>query len=475
MTSFAKPRDAIGGLSGEAAANLAAAAGDVTLALDGDGVVQDIAVQSETLAAELGKFERWIGKRWADLTTVESKPKIAALLRDAASQSGLRWRQVNHPVPPGPDIPIQYRTLQISSNRIVAIGRDLRSVSALQQRLMDAQQSMERDYSRLRNIETRYRLLFQMSAEPVLIVDAGTLKVIEANPVADRHFQAKAKRLVGRNFVDLFPAADAGTLENAIAGVRASGRSDQAVVADPGGGGRAAVDIAIFRQDSMSIFLVRLFPAGHDRAESPDGAQPGTLQKLIDRSPDGFLISDADGRVLAANAAFLEMAQLASLDQARSETIEKWLGRDDVDFNVLMANLRQRGSVRLFATSLRGEFSGRTDVEISANRVTVEGGTEYCFAIRKVGSRVAGDRPRTTELPKSVEQLTELVGRVPLKELVRETTDMIERLCIEAALELTQDNRASASEMLGLSRQSLYVKLRRYGLSDLSADGDAQD
>ena len=38
-------------------------------------------------------------------------------------------------------------------------------------------------------------------------------------------------------------------------------------------------------------------------------------------------------------------------------------------------------------------------------------------------------------------------------------------LCIEAALELTGDNRASAAEMLGLSRQSLYSKLRRFGLS----------
>ena len=75
-------------------------------------------------------------------------------------------------------------------------------------------------------------------------------------------------------------------------------------------------------------------------------------------------------------------------------------------------------------------------------------------------------------LPRSVEQLTQLVGRVSLKELVRETTDMIERLCIEAALELTGDNRASAAEMLGLSRQSLYVKLRRYGLGDLDGDSD---
>jgi DNA-binding NtrC family response regulator len=57
---------------------------------------------------------------------------------------------------------------------------------------------------------------------------------------------------------------------------------------------------------------------------------------------------------------------------------------------------------------------------------------------------------------------------VSLREIVRDTTDLIEQLCIEAALELTHDNRASAAEMLGLSRQSLYVKLRRFNLGDLA-------
>jgi DNA-binding NtrC family response regulator len=67
-------------------------------------------------------------------------------------------------------------------------------------------------------------------------------------------------------------------------------------------------------------------------------------------------------------------------------------------------------------------------------------------------------------MPRSNDELRELVGRVPLKDIVAETSDLIERLCIETALELTGDNRAAAAEMLGLSRQSLYVKLRRYGV-----------
>ena len=43
-------------------------------------------------------------------------------------------------------------------------------------------------------------------------------------------------------------------------------------------------------------------------------------------------------------------------------------------------------------------------------------------------------------------------------------------LSIEAALKMTGDNRATAAEMLGLSRQSLYAKLRRHGLGDLGSD-----
>ena len=95
------------------------------------------------------------------------------------------------------------------------------------------------------------------------------------------------------------------------------------------------------------------------------------------------------------------------------------------------------------------------------------------FTLRNVSQRVTTERTAGRQRPRTVDQLTELVGRVPLKELVRDSSDMIERLCIEAALQLTGDNRAAAAEILGLSRQSLYSKLRRYGLGDLVADNDS--
>ena len=45
----------------------------------------------------------------------------------------------------------------------------LRAQMTLQQRLVSAQMSMERDYWQLKHAQTRYRLLFQVSSEALLI------------------------------------------------------------------------------------------------------------------------------------------------------------------------------------------------------------------------------------------------------------------------------------------------------------------
>lgn len=188
------------------------------------------------------------------------------------------------------------------------------------------------------------------------------------------------------------------------------------------------------------------------------------------------MITEFDGRIVKANPAFIEMAQLGSAEQARGELLDRWLGRAGVDFGVAMANLRQSGSIKLFSTALRGEHGATADVEVSA--ISLADGYHkqgFGFAIRNVEKRLSSSSSSARELPRSVAQLTELIGRVPLRDLVREATDVIEKLSIEAALELTGDNRASAAEMLGLSRQSLYVKLRRFGLAEHAADEEGDD
>ena len=109
----------------------------------------------------------------------------------------------------------------------------------------------------------------------------------------------------------------------------------------------------------------------------------------------------------------------------------------------------------------------QAEIEVSGVVAPMGGSDCYGFTIRHVGRRLRQPSIVANDTPRSVEQLTELVGRMSLKEIVRESTDLIERLCIEAALAYTSDNRASAAEVLGVSRQSLYSKLHRHGLGNL--------
>ena len=225
----------------------------------------------------------------------------------------------------------------------------------------------------------------------------------------------------------------------------------------------------MFRQDASTHFLIRLSPVDAGDATPKVGSK---LLRVVENLPDGFVVTDVDRRIVTANPAFLDLAELTSEEQARGELIDRWIGRPGVDVDTLVTNMREHGSVRNFETILRGQYGANEDVEISGVSVLTGEYPCYAFTIRSAGSRT-GLRPRPSgELPHSVEQLTQLVGRVTLKELVRETTDVIERLCIEAALDLTGDNRASAAEMLGLSRQSLYSKLRRFGITEIDSDDD---
>lgn len=471
MLHFTAPKESLGDLDAEAAAMLIAAAADIALVIDRDGIIRDMALSSDELSGEWGA--KWLGRPWIETVTVESRPKVEALLSEAVATGAPRWRHVNHPVSRGPDVPILYSTIDLGHDgRLIAVGRDLRATAALQQRLVDVQQSIERDYSRLRHVETRYRLLFQMTSEAVLIVDSATQKVVEANPAAGQLLGDAGKRFAGRPFPEGFDAESSQAIQALMARVRAIGRSDEVRARSADGKRDLLVSISLFRQETSALFAVRIVPTETDATAAVVPKMKAKLLQLVESAPDGFIVTGLDGRIITANTAFLDMAQLATEEQARGESLDRWLGRPGVDLNVLIANLRQHGSVRLFATNLRGEYGATSEIEVSA--VAVASGEQPCFGftIRNVGRRPAPDVRAGRELPRSVEQLTELVGRVPLKDLVRETTDVIERLCIEAALELTGDNRASAAEILGLSRQSLYVKLRRYGLGDLGSDAE---
>ncbi|HAJ18843.1 MAG TPA: hypothetical protein DCL95_02075, partial [Rhodospirillaceae bacterium] len=81
-------------LDPQQAGSVVAAAADITLVMDSDGTIRDLAGGSEDLT-QFG-FDEWLGKSWFDIVTIESKPKLKAMLESAANAAALRWRQITH-------------------------------------------------------------------------------------------------------------------------------------------------------------------------------------------------------------------------------------------------------------------------------------------------------------------------------------------------------------------------------------------
>ncbi len=451
-------------LSPRTVASLLGSVGDVAFVLDGGGVVLDIAVSDAGLAKQ--PFVESVGQPWIETVTGERRPKVEEMLADAAKRVPARWRQVNHPGPGG-DVPVRYLVMALEKGRFVAIGRDMRDAAVLQQRLLQAQQSLERDYLRLRQVEARYRLLFDMALEPVLIVDAATRRIREANPAAHRLLAAKPGALTDQPVSSIVDPDDREAFVAYLGAAEAADDVPPIVLPLRARRGEVSLSARLFRQARTAMLLVRITPAEKAGADAtPDAPWTG----IVERMPDAFVMTDKALNILTANAAFVELAQLPSLDRARGHRLDAWLGRPGVDVDLIVGQLRDHGPVRNMASVLRGADGGQEEIEVSAVAAPYGDSECYGFTIRSVGRRLRDTPSTTNQLPRSVEQLTELVGRMSLKDIVRESTDLIERLCIEAALAHTSDNRASAAEILGVSRQSLYSKLHRHGLGNLVGD-----
>lgn len=459
---FQNPDQWLGMLDAGAAAALAAAAGDVALVVDDGGVIRDVAAGGADPLA----VAHWIGQPWSATVAQDSRDKVDEMLSRSPVRAA-RWHQVNHSADPI-DVPIRYKAFRIAGGRTLAIGRDERAAGRLQQRLLQVQQSLERDYLKLRQAESRYRLLFDMTAEPMLIVETSALRIRELNPAAARLMGGGGTGLAGQPLVAQIAAEQRDQLI-AFLGAAATGAAVAPIDVRLAKGAQAVTLTArSFRQEGANFYLLQLGQASDPLLRYDDRL----ALDLVERMPDGFVLADRDLAVVSANAAFLELLHMPGLDPLRGRPLENWLGRPGIDLDLILAQLDEHGVARNVATIVRGVDGGQDEVEVSAVRAGVDE-VHYGFIVRAVARRLRDLPPSERDLPRSVEQLTELVGRMPLKDIVRESTDLIERLCIEAALAYTSNNRASAAEILGLSRQSLYSKLHRHGLS--RSEGDAAE
>ena len=444
---------------------------DIRLLLNMEGVITDATLSSELVSEDVGG---WIGMSWADTVDDPGGGKVSRMIREARAGRVAAFRQVTQLFPSGLELPIEYTTVRIDDEKgLIAVGKSLQAIAEIQAQLVSAQQAIEHDYWKLREVETRYQLVLEGSSDAVLLLRASNNGVLEANPAAVQALGLDpddAGEIVGRDIFRYVRDNEREPLNAMLNIVRNEGKAPGIVVHLGREGKPWFLRAAIANSRPGQVFLLQFTSTGSTRVETRPAF---SVEQLMRRVPDGFVVLDENGRILQANEAFLGLVQVGAEGGVIGQRIGQWLGRPGADLAVLLTNLGKYGVIRLFPTTIRGDLGANTDVEISAigNRDTHP--QFIGLILRDVSRRLplaeAAERGRP-----ELEPLTRTVGKTPLLQLVRDTVDIVEKRYLEEALQLTDGNRTAAAELLGLSRQSLYAKLNRYGMDQNTARSRAE-
>lgn len=440
---------------------------DITLLLDMDGVIRE-ATLSPAMGTE--RVEGWLGRQWVDIAGETGGDKIRRMVDDARASGISAFRQINQRFPSGLEIPMEFTTVLLGGRAgMLAIGKNLQAVAELQSRLIAAQQTMERDYWKLREIETRYRLVFDASDEAVVIVSVANLRIVEANRAAVEALNAPRRRnedLAGRELLHDVAASDREAVRDMLNRVRERGKA-LSILVHLGAEARPwMLRGSLITAEPGHVFLLQ-FTAAATHAERGTGAR-STIEDLIDHLPDGFVALDPTGIITHANRAFLDLVQIGAKGSAIGESLGRWLWQPGADLNSLLSNVERHGTVRMLTTTVRGELGTDTEIEISAAASETDDGKQIGVLLRNVSRRlpVGGDGDM---LRMALGSISEQIGKSSLRTLVKNTVSIVEQHYVKEALELAKGNRTATAELLGLSRQSLYAKLNRYGFDDKGA------
>ena len=433
---------------------------DIQMTVDAQGGV--VGAELNPDLSQLFEADKLSTDDWRDLIADPDKETADALLKTARSTPG-ETHKVDLNLCTGPQeqfIPVScWFCSDEVTNETKVVCKDLRSDASVRQQLINAQRTLEQDYWSNRRLEARYRRMLDMISDGFLVIDDLSGRVLESNEKASMLLGLGEDSIVGR----AFPTGLSDEASRAIIELQRDSRSVSGIVSSQFttmDGNTLTACMICLRQSNETRLLLRISPIKHYTSELT------VPRDAFERAPDGILVTDNTGVVVTANSAFLKLAGINEEYQAIGRRADRWLGRSNVDLNVILDNVDADSSLQLFSTVLRTESGTLLDVELSAAETQINGQIMIISFIRDISRRIDQQKQTEVHLPRSIEQLTGRVGRVPLKQLVRESTDVIEALCVEAALKLTKDNRAAASELLGLSRQSLYTKLRRFDIGD---------
>ncbi len=439
-----------------------------------DANVEITAISINPEVPSLGCLDHWIGRDFRSFLTPESRAKFEVRLAEMAADpdSVPRPIELNHRDNANWEFPVRYTLHRDGkSDGILLLGRDMQPLAEIQQRLVREQIARERELEKFRGIETCYRVVLEASETPLVLVEPDQGRIRDINSAGAQLLGSKRDVLTGSAFAQTFEGQRRGAFMDQLRSVASSDEITGVETVARRNGRFVHLSPEFFRASGEVLMLCRMTPIEDEEASRPESAQ--SLSALFEAASDAIVLLDANGNIRDANEGFLVLSDAAQLRDVQGRSIADFLSRGSVDLKLILDNTRKTGRMRSYAAQIQSIVGTRASVDISAARLRGRNSDlGIGLIIRDTTPR---DMPTVQDASSAVSEeamrnVMDLVGTASLKELVSATSDVVEKMCIETAVRLTNNNRVAAAEMLGLSRQSLYVKLRKYGLINAQDD-----
>ena len=432
---------------------------DLVVFISPDGVITDVEDGHGRSSAGTAP---WVGARLVDLIDAPARAPIERSMMTARSGSGSGVRrQTVLMLANGDPLPLLV-TFLIEDGTLLMLCQDQRALSDAVARADRLQAALEAVEDEDRATQGLHRAVLAHLDQALAVVDVTTGRVLDlSNSAAAMLGLPSESHSTGPSavaFTQCFEGRRRSEFIDSLCAAAMSGRRVEAELRTKGD--RIVVSPEMTRINGAPVLICGLaFP------QDDAGAGGRDFTALTVTTTDGMACIDARGMITHVNPAFVNMLDAASDQAILGRPITGFLIRGMIDFRVLTDEQR----ARTFATHMISLNGQRVPVEISVANL---GQGFHGLVLRDMSTAtVTRVRPASTaENTHHAPDPTQKVGTQPLRDIVAGMTDSIERDCIVAAIEMTQNNRVAAAEMLGLSRQSLYVKLRKYNLLERDED-----
>lgn len=438
-------------LAPELALALATVSSDIALVINSDGVIQSVSVCDAKLTEATSD---WVGRHWGDTVTKESRAKVDQLLEEACTAGLTRRREVSLLSHTGADIPMAYSAVRLGNGGpLVAAGRDMRAIAAIQQHFIQTQQEMEQSYWARRQAESRYRLLFQVATDAVLVVDALTMQVVDANQAATDLFGLPLESLVGLDAARSFDPTSHPAFSELLKSTRTTGLPAEIRARIAGSAALVAVAATPFRADNALLLMVRARPLEPLLQQDP--------VQFVEQTPDAVVITDSSGNILMANPAFARLCDASGATQLKGRRIGAVLVGLAPHLPQLISEAQRKGLAGPLPVAL-----GAPAMSVEVVATMLDEGDQACIGLtlRTLRVPVLLTEGIDDGLGLELAQLTARLGEVKLTELVLNASQLIERHFLKVAFERANGNAEVAAKVLGMPVPVLERQLFELGL-----------